>query len=209
MRDKILNLLLSAVVSATVTFATIRIMDRSEPGETSSVLKAKTLEVSDSILIRSPDKGDEAIILRNDGLVFAKGKVITEHFLGKQFSGNLLVGNRVLVSPNDLANDSPDEFEFMGEFGINQLTGSGELLVRSPQGGNHVGTGVDGGQFAQITFDQNDLLRFFVYDNHSKGIQLFADQKDRPTETESPLERSPVAPPIAGQPIVLTDEGGE
>ncbi len=204
MRDKILNLILSAVVSATVTFATIRIIDRAAPGESASALKAKTLEISDSILIRSPEKGDEAILLRNDGLVFAKGKVITEHFLGKQFSGNLVVGNRVLVSPNDLANDSPDEFQFLGEFGVNQATGSGELLVRSSQGGNHVGTGVDGGQFAQITFDQNDLLRFFVFDNQSKGLQLFADQKGRPTEP--PVERSSVAPPVAGPPIVLSEE---
>ena len=201
MRDRILTIFLSAAVSAVVTFLTVSVMQRNFHAAIPENLAVKSLKVAETITIQTPDQADEAVVLRNDGLVFAKGKVITEHFLGTQFSGHLLVGNRVLVSPNDLANDAPENFQFLGEFGINQSTGSGELLIRSPEGGNHVETGVESGQFAQITFDQNDLLNFLVYDNLSKGTQLFAEQKTRPEGT-SP-ERSQAAPPVAGPPITL------
>jgi len=206
MRDRILTILLSAVVSAVVTFLMVSVMERKYYAAIPENLTVKSLNVTETITIQTPDQSDEAVVLRNDGLVFAKGKVITEHFLGTQFSGHLLVGNRVLVSPNDLANDAPENFQFLAEFGINQSTGSGELLIRSPEGGNHVGTGVESGQFAQITFDQNDLLNFLVYDNQSKGTQLFAEQKMRPEGT-SP-ERSQAAPPVAGPPITLPSGNG-
>ena len=201
MRDKVLTIFLSAVVSAAVTFLTVTLMNRGQSFP--EHLALKTLEVADSITIMSPEKGDEAIVLRNDGLVFAKGKVITEHFLGKQFSGHLLLGNRVLVSPNDLANDPPETFQFLGELGVNPLTGSGELLVRSPQGGNHVGAGVENGQFAQISFDQNDSAHFLVHDNRSQETLSFAHPLPN---TESTAERSPVAPPVAGPPFSISGE---
>ena len=201
MRDRIFTIFLSAVVSAAVTFLTVFVMERRFHAAIPENLTVKNLNVAEMITIQTPDKTGEAVVLRNDGLVFAKGKVITEHFLGTQFSGHLLVGNRVLVSPNDLANDAPENFQFLGEFGINQETGSGELLIRSLEGGNHVGTGVEAGQFAQITFDRNDLLHFLVYDNLSKGTQLFAEQKTRPEGTAP--ERSQAAPPVAGPPITL------
>jgi len=202
MRDKVLTLVLSAVVSVVVTFLTVTIMGpREQPLPEHLVLD--TLEVTGSITIKSPDKGDEAVVLRNDGLVFAKGKVITEHFLGKQFSGHLLLGNRILVSPNDLANDPPETFQFLGELGVNPLTGSGELLIRSPQGGNHVGTGTEGGQFAQITFDQNDLVHFLVYDNLRQETLSLVNPLPI---NESAPERTPVAPPVAGLPITISTE---
>ena len=202
MRDRVLTLVLVVVVSATVTFLTVIIMgQRGQP--LPEHLTVKTLDVTDSITIQSPDNGGEAVVLRSDGLVFAKGKVITEHFLGKQFSGHLLLGNRVLVSPNDLANDPPETFQFLGELGVNPLTGSGELLVRSPQGGNHVGTGVEAGQFAQISFDQNDLVHFLVHDNRNQETQPLADHHPN---NESPPERTPVAPPVAGPPIMISVE---
>ena len=205
MRDRVLTVFLSAGVSAMVTLLAVSIMGgREQP--LSEHLVVKTLDVTDSITIRSPEKGDEAVVLRNDGLVFAKGKVITEHFLGKQFSGHLLLGNRVMVSPNDLANDPPETFQFLGELGVNPLTGSGELLIRSPLGGNYVVSGVEKGQLAQISFDQNDLIQFLVYDNlHQETLSLvnplLAD--------ESTAERSPVSPPIAGTPITLSGEPTE
>ena len=199
MRDRVLTVFLAATVSAAVTFLTVTIMDRrhSFPEH----LAVKTLDVADSITIKSPEKRDEAIVLRNDGLVFAKGKVITEHFLGKQFSGHLLLGNRVLVSPNDLANDAPETFQFLGELGVNPFTGSGELLIRSPQGGNHVGAGVEAGQLAHIAFDQDDLIHFLVYDNLRQKtvsqVNLILNDKSTP-------ERTPAAPPIAAPPITLS-----
>ena len=200
MRDRVLTVFLSAGVSAMVTLLAVSIMGgREQP--LSEHLVVKTLDVTDSITIRSPEKGDEAVVLRNDGLVFAKGKVITEHFLGKQFSGHLLLGNRVMVSPNDLANDPPETFQFLGELGVNPLTGSGELLIRSPLGGNYVVSGVEKGQLAQISFDQNDLIQFLVYNNlHQETLSLV-----NPLLTdESTAERSPVSPPIAGPPITLS-----
>jgi len=202
MRDKVLTIFLSAIVAAMVTFLTVTIMgQRGQPFP--EHLALKTLEVTDSITIKSPDKRDEVIVLRNDGLVFAKGKVITEHFLGKQFSGHLLLGNRVLVSPNDLANDPSEAFQFLGELGINPLTGSGELLIRSPQGGNHVGSGVEGGQFAQISFDQNDSIHFLIYDNlHQETLSLVSPLLNN----EFIPERTPVAPPIARPPITISAE---
>ena len=201
MRDKVLTIFLSAIVSVVVTFLTVTIMgQRGQP--LSEHLALKTLEVTDSITIQSPDKGDEAVVLRNDGLVFAKEKVITEHFLGKQFSGHLLLGNRILVSPNDLANDPPETFQFLGELGVNPLTGSGELLIRSSQGGNHVGTGVEGGQFAQISFDQNDSIHFLVYDNlYQESLSLV----NPPLAADSTAERSPVAPPVKRPPITISE----
>jgi len=202
MRDKVLTIVLSALVSAVVTFLTITFLgqgERSLPGH----LALKTLEVTESITIKSPEKADEAVVLRNDGLVFAKGKVITEHFLGKQFSGHLLLGNRIMVSPNDLANDPPETLQFLGELGVNSLTGSGELLIRSPQGGNRVGSGAEEGQFAQISFDQYDSVRFFVYDNlHQETLPLVTSFQ----VGDSTAERSPVAPPIAGPPITISTE---
>ena len=203
MRDKILTIFLSAVVSAMVTFLTVTLMGYREQPLTEH-LAVKTLDVTDSITIKSPDKGDEAVVLRNDGLIFAKGKVITEHFLGKQFSGHLLLGNRVMVSPNDLANDPPETFQFFGELGVNPLTGSGELFIRSPQGGNHVGSGVDGGQMAQISFDQNDLIHFLVYDNLQQETLSLVNPL---LINEFTAERSSVSPPIASPPFSL--EGSE
>jgi len=201
MRDKVLTLFLSAVVSAAVTFFTVTIMgSREQP--LPEHLAIKTLDVTDSITIKTPDQRDEAIVLRNDGLVFAKGKVITEHFLGKQFSGHLLLGNRILVSPNDLANDSPENFLFLGEFGVNPLTGSGELLIRSPHGGNHVGSGVEGGQFVQISFDQDDLAHFLVHDNLRQETLSFANPLQ---SSELTIERSHISPPFAGPPIVIEE----
>ncbi len=201
MRDRVLTVFLAAAVSAIVTFLTVTLMgQRGQP--LPEHLAVKTLDVTDSITIKSPEKGDEAIVLRNDGLVFAKGKVITEHFLGKQFSGHLLLGNRILVSPNDLANDPPEKLQFLGELGVNPLTGSGELLIRSPQGGNHVGSGVEAGQFAQITFDQNDLVHFLVHDNlRQETLSLAAPLFNN----ESIPERTPVAPPVAGLPITISE----
>ena len=204
MRDKVLTIFLSAVVSAAVTLLTVTIMDRAQ--SLPEHLAVKTLEVAESITITSPEKGDEAVVLRNDGLVFAKGKVITEHFLGKQFSGHLLLGNRVLVSPNDLANDPPETFQFLGELGVSPLTGSGELLIRSPNGGNRVGSGVEAGQFAQISFDQNDSVHFLVHDHRSQETLSLANPL--PNNKSTP-ERSPVAPPIAGPPITISKESGE
>ena len=204
MRDKVLTVFLSAVVSTAVTLLTVKIMDRGQSFP--DRMAVKSLEVAESITITSPEKGDEAVVLRNDGLVFAKGKVITEHFLGKQFSGHLLLGNRVLISPNDLANDSPETFQFLGELGVNPLTGSGELLIRSPNGGNRVGAGVENGQFVQLSFDQNDTIHFLVHDNYSQETLAFADPLP---STESTPERSPVAPPVAGPPFSISGEGEE
>ena len=210
MRDRILTIFLAAVVSVMVTFLTRTLVDPGRPSLPEH-LAVKTLEVTESITIRSPEKGDEAVVLRNDGLVFAKGKMITEHFLGKQFSGHLLLGNRVLVSSNDLANDSPETFQFLGELGVNPLTGSGELLIRSPQGGNHVGAGVEAGKFAQITFDLDEGVHFFVYDNlrrEALGVQTMLPTSLIP-DNESVPERTPVAPPVAAPPITLFVESEE
>lgn len=183
MRDKLINVLLSAFVSGIVAYTVVNMMERRTHSELPDTLSIKKLEVADSISIKSSEGMDEAVVLRNDGLIFAKNKIITDLYLGKQFTGRFLVGNRVLVSPNDLIKDPIESLEFMGELGINDKTGGGELLIRSAQGGNHVGDGAQKGQFAQIMFDQNEILQFFVHDNVSKALHVFLDsQNSLPTQ---------------------------
>lgn len=177
MRDKVINVLLCAFVSGIVAYTVVNITERRIHMELPDSLSVKKLEVTDSITIKSPEGIDEAVVLRNDGLIFAKNKIVTDLYLGKQFTGNFLVGNRVLVSPNDLVKDPMDSLQFMGELGINKETGGGELLIRSAQGGNHVGSGVQKGQFAQIVFDENEVLQFFIHDNVSKALHVFLDSK--------------------------------
>ena len=204
MREKIINSLISACVGGVVAFCVA--LGFNNPGTDSrhETLSVKSLEVADSITIKSPQNGEEAIVLRNDGLIFSKNKVVAEHFLAKQFSGHLLVGNRVLVSPNDLVNSPTESLEFLGELGINRSTGSGELIVRSPSGGNAVGKGAVNGQLAQIGFDQNDMLQFIVFDNAKKSTHFVANQNsvsgqlDIDYFNEPTLERSQVGPPVTG-----------
>lgn len=190
MREKVINVLLCAFVSGIVSYIVVHITERQIHTTLPDSLSVKKLEVVDSITIRSPEGMDEAVVLRNDGLIFAKNKIITDLYLGKQFTGCFIVGNRVLVSPNDLIKDPIESLEFMGELGVNKETGGGELLIRSAKGGNHVGNGAQNGQFAQILFDQNEVLQFFVHDNVSKALHVFLDSNS------SLLERGAGIAPI-------------
>lgn len=207
MSEKIINSLLSALVGGTVALAVVW---STSQGVVVNVdfLKVKSLEVAESLTLKSPDSGEEMVVLRNDGLIFAKNKVATEHFLGKQFSGQILVGNRLMVSPNDLVNTTPETWQFLSELGGNVETG-GELLIRSPRGGNFVGKGALSGQSIKMGFDKNDLLQFFALNNQSKEVQVLALQQPRQlgaedrVATESGLERSRPAAPIANQVDVM------
>jgi hypothetical protein len=203
MSEKIINSFLSAIIGGAVAFAVVYSTGRTAPTN-ADVFKVKSLEVADSITLRSPENGEEMIVLRNDGLIFAKNKVATEHFLGKQFSGQILVGNRVMVSPDDLINTTPETWQFLAELGGNLETG-GELFVRSPHGGNHVGKGVVDGQSVKIGFDKNDLLQFFALNNQNKEVQVLAMQQPKSSPSnnmvsgESGMERSQPALPVANQ----------
>ena len=214
MREKLINSLISACVGGVVAFCVALSVSNSGADSAHGNLAVKSLEVAETIKIKSPENDEDVIILRNDGLIFSKNKIVTEHYLGKQFSGHLLVGNRVLVSPNDLVNSPTDSLEFLGELGINRVTGSGELIVRSPNGGNAVGKGAVDGQFAQIGFDQNDMLQFLVYDNAKKSAHFVANQDPASGQldvdyfSEPTLERSQAGLPIAGpqvQPVPTND----
>ncbi len=201
MFEKFYHSALSAVVAGLVAYAVVYVTDNDSKTDEAGTLKVKSLEIAETLTLKSPENGEDMVVLRNDGLIFSKNKIASEHFLGKQFSGQILVGNRVMVSPNDLVNSHPESWQFLAELGGNLETG-GELFVRSAHGGNAVGKGVSGGQFIKIGFDKNDLLQFFAVNNTNKEVQVLALQQPKTDNAASePLaERSTVAPPVANRP---------
>lgn len=200
LREKVFNILISALVSAVVAFG---VGWYSGKHDMPRDLSLRTLEIEESLTLRSPEDSEEVVVLRNDGVVFAKNKVLSEHYMGNQFSGHLFLGNRVLVSPNDLFKTPAESLVFLGELGINAQSRSGELVIRSPQGGNVVGKGVQGGQYAQIGFDRNDFLHFLVFDNAKQSTRFIAGRgtPDSPGGEESEIQgfKSKAAPRLADQ----------
>ncbi|MGL6193247.1 MAG: hypothetical protein ACRC2T_00325 [Thermoguttaceae bacterium] len=206
MKEKVYSITLNALVSAFVSLiicGVVLISVQKPSVELPEVLSLKSLTVTDSITIPSIDDVSDSVVLRNDGVIFSKGKIVADHFMGTQFSGRYLVGKRLLVSSNDpISVASPNSLEFLAELGINSETNSGELLIRSQNGGNIIGVGPKSGQCVYLGFENGNSFDFSIKNNvNGSQVALLEPESNLKNEaTSTPdLLHSDSAPPYAGQ----------
>ncbi|MCL2624877.1 MAG: hypothetical protein FWD31_14540 [Planctomycetaceae bacterium] len=152
MKSGSLNTIIAAVVGgvvgAVVAFACGAFSAKGLP-ETIDKLKVGELIVSEKMMLWKDGDGDASLLIQNGGIL-ATGRIIAS-----QLSGNTVVANAVLTTP-----DSP--LSPLGECTIftemaSSFSEGGMLTVRSPDGGNVLGNldGIQSGLAYTVTYDSN------------------------------------------------------
>ncbi|MDR3110651.1 MAG: hypothetical protein LBU65_13365 [Planctomycetaceae bacterium] len=180
MREKIINSVISAIVGGITAFI---VMWWCTPKTVHiNSLEVGTLNVTEQLSMRSNSVGNDEILMKS-GSIILQNKVVASQFLGTQVSASVLVGNRIYTSPDNLFATPMNDWKFFTELGSDPLNG-GELLVRSPKGGNSVHAKIEDGIFIRMGFDSTDKVTFYAQHNASTiPLEIVRRQPPGPNET--------------------------
>ncbi|HBT76867.1 MAG TPA: hypothetical protein DEB39_08050, partial [Planctomycetaceae bacterium] len=175
MLERIIQSCFSAIIGALAALAVV--FHSGDTGSKFDELEVENLTVTEKMVLRHPETDKDSVVIEA-GSVMAANKVVSTQFLASQVAASVIVGNKLLTTPDNIAETPVYDWRFFTELNSDPGCG-GELLIRSPRGWNGVGKTLDEGSVVRIGYDSHDNAQIFTFNQATKDAVPVAMERPR------------------------------